>query len=219
MRMSLWIQRLRLKKLNLYKVCDNMIREKIIVEYYENRETNEITLNYDYTQDYYTYKREYNVFKNNGKVSKTDMSKYDFVNREAERLLTERLKLKSETGEDEKKVMELAKIVRKAYEDMINKDPESKYMIEWDYIKEDMRFDDSLTPGWVTIKIKMSHSKWYDSDEGFGHAPSTYYYQVPACVEKEANELQKIRRKHQNDNTFNFWITDYPKRVVREADH
>ena len=94
--MSLWIQRLRLKKLNLYKVCDNMIREKIIVEYYENRETNEITLNYDYTQD---------------------------------------------------------------------------------------------------------------------------YYQVPACVEKEANELQKIRRKHQNDNTFNFWITDYPKRVVREADH
>ena len=115
--------------------------------------------------------------------------------------------------------MELAKIVRKAYEDMINKDSESKYMIEWDYIKEDMRFDDSLTPGWVTIKIKMSHAKWYDSDEGFGHAPSTYYYQVPACVEKEANELQKIRRKHQNDNTFNFWITDYPKRVVREADH
>ena len=29
------------------------------------------------------------MFKNNGKVSKTDMSKYDFVNREAERLLTE----------------------------------------------------------------------------------------------------------------------------------
>lgn len=90
-----------------------MIREKIIVEYYENRETNEITLNYDYTQDYYTYKREYNVFKNNGKVSKTDMSKYDFVNREAERLLTERLKLKSETGEDEKKQWNLLKLSEK----------------------------------------------------------------------------------------------------------
>lgn len=80
-------------------------------------------------------------------------------------------------------------------------------------------FDDSLTPGWVTIKSKRSHSKWYQGYQGFGHCPSSYYYQVPACIEKEARELQEIRKKHQNDNTFNFGLCDYPKRVVREADH
>lgn len=69
-----------------------MIKEKIVVEYYKNKKTKEITLDYDdYTEEYYVFKQEYNIFKNNGKVSKTDMSEYDCVNKEAERLLTERL--------------------------------------------------------------------------------------------------------------------------------
>lgn len=38
-------------------------------------------------------------------------------------------------------------------------------------------------------------------------------------VEKEARELQAIRRKHQGDNTFRFWECDYRKREVRVADH
>ena len=46
-----------------------------------------------------------------------------------------------------------------------------------------------------------------------------YYYQVPIEVEKEARELQAIRRKHQNDDTFSFWKCDYYKREVRVADH
>lgn len=90
-----------------------MIKEKIVVEYYKNKKTKEITLDYDdYTEEYYIFKQEYNVFKNNGKVSKTDMSEYDCVNKEAEKLLAERLRLKSETKEDEKRAIELAKIVR-----------------------------------------------------------------------------------------------------------
>lgn len=196
-----------------------MIREKIVVEYYKNVKTKEITLDYDSDQELITYKREYKVFKNNRKVSKTDMSKHDIVNKEAERLLEKRIQLKSEAKEDEKRAVELANIIIKAYEDIENKDPESVYSIDWNYIEKERMFDDSLTPGWVTIKIKTSHSKWYSSYEGFGHAPSTYYYQVPKCVEKEARELQEIRKKHQNDNTFNFGICEYPKRVVREADH
>ena len=197
-----------------------IIKEKIVVEYYKNKKTKEITLDYDdYTEEYYIFKQEYNVFKNNGKVSKTYMSEYDCVNKEAERLLTERLRLKSEIKEDEKRAIELAKIVRKAYEDMINKDSESVRAIDWNYVQKEQEFDDSLTPGWVTVKIKSSRSKWYQSYTGFGHSPSFYHYQVPICVEKEAKELQKIREKHQDDDTFNFEICVYPKRVIREADH
>ena len=102
---------------------------------------------------------------------------------------------------------------------MKNKDPESVCSIDWNYIQKEQEFDDSLTPGWVTVKIKSSCSKWYQSYAGFGHSPSFYHYQVPICVEKEAKELQKIREKHQDDDTFNFEICDYPKRVIREADH
>ena len=44
-------------------------------------------------------------------------------------------------------------------------------------------------------------------------------YQVPVEVEKEARELQAIRKKHQDDDTFSFWKCDYYKREVRVADH
>lgn len=35
-----------------------MIREKIVVEYYKNLQTKEITLDYDFEQELRTYKRE-----------------------------------------------------------------------------------------------------------------------------------------------------------------
>ena len=89
--------------------------------------------------------------------------------------------------------------------------------LEYDYVEEG-DFDDSKTPGWVTIKVKTSHSNWYDNDDVF-NAPSTYHYQVPVEVEQEARELQAIRRKHQGDDTFSFWKCDYYKREVRVADH
>lgn len=48
-----------------------MIKEKIVVEYYKNKKTKEITLDYDdYTEEYYIFKQEYNVFKNNGKYQR-----------------------------------------------------------------------------------------------------------------------------------------------------
>lgn len=134
------------------------------------------------------------------------------VNEEAERKLQERLALKAQTAIDLPRAIELAKVVDKAFEDKMN-----DLFLEYDYLEEG-DFDDSKTPGWVTIKIKTSHSNWYDNDDVF-NAPSTYHYQVPIEVEKEARELQAIRRKHQGDNTFRFWECDYRKREVRVADH
>ena len=69
----------------------------------------------------------------------------------------------------------------------------------------------------IAIKVKTSHSKWYQND--IENVPSTYHYQVPVEVEKEARELQLIRRKHQDDENFSFYQTNYLKREVRVADH
>lgn len=113
-----------------------MIREKIVVEYYKNLQTKEITLDYDFEQELRTYKREYRVFKNNGKVSKTDMCQYDIVNKEAERLLAERINLKLEAKEDEKRAITLARIVRKVYKNVVKKDPEAAENIDWNYIEK-----------------------------------------------------------------------------------
>lgn len=65
-------------------------------------------------------------------------------------------------------------------------------------------------------EVKNSRSNWYQDVD---NAPSMYYYQVPIEVEKEARELQAIRKKHQGDDTFSFWKCDYYKRQVRVADH
>lgn len=130
----------------------------------------------------------------------------------AERKLQERLALKAQTAIDLPRAIELAKVVDKAFEGKMG-----DLFLEYDYVEEG-DFDDSKTPGWVTIKVKTSHSNWYDNDDVF-NAPSTYYYQVPVEVEQEARELQAIRRKHQGDNTFRFWECNYYKREVRVADH
>ncbi|WLW45099.1 hypothetical protein [Limosilactobacillus fermentum] len=89
--------------------------------------------------------------------------------------------------------------------------------IEWDTVNNGS-FSDDKTPGWVTIKTKTSHSNWYQG-AGELHSPSLYHTQVPATVEQEARELQAIRRKHQNDFKFDFFGTEYAKRIIREADH
>ena len=109
-------------------------------------------------------------------------------------------------------LVDTIKVVDEAFKDKM-----SDLFLEYDYVEEG-DFDDSKTPGWVTIKVKTSHSNWYDNDDVF-NAPSTYYYQVPIEVEKEARELQAIRKKHQGDDTFSFWKCDYYKRQVRVADH
>ena len=196
-----------------------MIYEKIEVKYYIRKDNRKIFFDYKkiaepgekpWLVDTFDKVEKFTAFTNKGKVSKPQRSKYEEVNEEAERKLQERLALKAQTAIDLPRAIELAKVVDEAFKDKMG-----DLFVEYDYVEEG-DFDDSKTPGWVTIKVKNSHSNWYQDVD---NAPSMYYYQVPVEVEKEARELQAIRRKHQGDNTFRFWECDYRKREVRVADH
>ena len=196
-----------------------MIKETIIVRYITSKEDRTAALSPEdiwpvnpWEHEYWNETKIFHQFKNNGEVSKSDCSKYDVVNREAERLLKERLELKASTAEDQAKANELAETVAQAFEKK-----EDTFDIEWNYI-ENGEFDDTKTPGWVTIKSKTSHSNWYQGN-GFANRPSEYHYQVPEEVKDEAIELQGLRKKHQHDTTFDFYACDYPRRTVRVADH
>ena len=152
-------------------------------------------------------------FTNRGKVSKTQASAYQIVNEEAERKLAKELEVESQREADEKRAKELAQKINHYFEaNDIN-----QAEVEWDELTQGA-FDDSKTPGWVTIKTKTSHSGWYQGAGEF-HSPSLYPTQVPVAVEQEARELLAIRRKHQCDLKFDFIETDYAKRIIREADH
>ncbi|MDU7058262.1 MAG: hypothetical protein E6337_08495 [Ligilactobacillus salivarius] len=196
-----------------------MIYEKIEVKYYIRKDNRKIFFDYKkiaepgekaWLVDTIDRTEKFTAFTNKGKVSKPQRSKYEVVNEEAERKLQERLALKAQTAIDLPRAIELAKVVDEAFKDKMG-----DLFLEYDYVEEG-EFDDSKTPGWVTIKVKNSHSNWYQDVD---NAPSMYYYQVPIEVEKEARELQAIRKKHQNDDTFSFWKCDYYKREVRVADH
>lgn len=196
-----------------------MIYEKIEVKYYIRKDNRKIFFDYKkiaepgekaWLVDTIDRTEKFTAFTNKGKVSKPQHSKYEVVNEEAERKLQERLALKAQTAIDLPRAIELAKVVDEAFKDKMG-----DLFLEYDYVEEG-EFDDSKTPGWVTIKVKNSHSNWYQDVD---NAPSMYYYQVPIEVEKEARELQAIRKKHQNDDTFSFWKCDYYKREVRVADH
>lgn len=196
-----------------------MINEKITVKYYVRKDNGKIFFDYKkvagpgekaWLVDTIDRTEEFTAFTNKDKVSKPQRSKYDVVNGEAERKLQERLALKAQTKIDLPRAIELAKVVNEAFKDKMG-----DLFLEYDYV-ENGDFDDSKTPGWVTIKVKTSHSNWYQDVD---NAPSMYYYQVPVKVEAQARELQAIRKKHQNDDTFSFWKCDYYKREVRVADH
>lgn len=196
-----------------------MIKERIEVKYYIRKDNKKIFFDYKkvagpgekaWLVDTIDRTEEFTAFTNKGKVSKPQRSKYEEVNEEAERKLQKRLALKAQTKIDLPRAIELAKVVDEAFKNKMN-----DLFVEYDYL-ENGDFDDSKTPGWVTIKVKTSHSNWY---QGVDNAPSMYYYQVPVEVEAQARELQAIRKKHQGDDTFSFWKCDYYKREVRVADH
>ncbi|QAR22357.1 hypothetical protein [Limosilactobacillus fermentum] len=199
-----------------------MIKRTIKVEYLRRRKDSKISLtSEDLTEagqkpwevDAVDLAETFTLFTNRGKVSKTQASAYQIVNEEAERKLAELLDVESQRKADEKRAKELAQRINHYFEaNNLNQDE-----VEWDEVVQGT-FDDTKTPGWVTIKIKASHSNWYQS-AGELHSPSLYHTQVPVAVEKEARELQDIRRKHQNDIKFDFFGTDYAKRIIREADH
>ncbi len=199
-----------------------MINRTIKVEYLRRRNDSKIGITYEdltkpgqnpWEVDAIDLVETFTKFTNKGKVSKTQASAYKIVNEEAERKFAKELEIESQREADEKWAVKLAKIINRYFND--NK--LDTWGFDWNIIDQGY-FDDSKTPGWVTIKTKTSHSSWYDLG-GELNSTSVYHTQVPIAVEQEALELQAIRRKHQNDTKFNFWGTDYAKRIVREADH
>jgi len=186
-----------------------MIKQTITVEYVISKETGKMgfelselatTDTPSYLVDYYDRRKTFTSFKNDGTISKaqrtfgtsTKLSAEDQkrIFEKAESEMRQQIAVKADTEKDMQRAIELANIVNSA-----------------DFSGE-----------MVTIKTKNSHSKWYQHG-GKGHMVSFYYTQVPSTVEAEARELQNIRRKHQNDDSFDFEATAYQTIEVREADH
>lgn len=199
-----------------------MIKRTIKVEYLRRRQDGKIGLTYEdltkqgqkpWEVDAIDVSETFTKFTNQGKVSKTQASAYEIVNAEAERKLAEELEIESQREADEKRAKKLAHKINHYFKD----NGLSSEEVEWDILSKGS-FRDGKTPGWVTVKVKTSHSAWYQG-AGDLHSPSIYFTQVPLDVEKEARELQEIRMKHQNDLSFDFLRTDYAKRIIREADH
>ncbi|WP_294760533.1 hypothetical protein [uncultured Lactobacillus sp.] len=198
-----------------------MINRKITVTYEFNKITKEFCENamekypncYNYDLDdpnhisnWIDGKITFESFTNTGKVSKSEFSKkrykerfINFVKPIAERKFAEEIAkekmLDHDRDKDTARALELKAIVDNA---------------NWENIQ-----DKDL----AVIKTKMSHSKWYSNGEGQLHSLSEYLTVVPVSVAKEAIELQKIRRKHQDDPKFDFWRTSYKCREIRVADH
>lgn len=114
---------------------------------------------------------------------------------DAEKQLAKMLGLEASTKADTEKALKLAQVVNNA------------------------NWDDLSDKDFAVIKVKSSHSNWYKGGLGEMHAPSEYLTVVPVTVAKEAKELQKIRRKHQGDYTFDFAKTNYRTKEIRVADH
>lgn len=193
-----------------------MINEKIKVDYYIRKDNGDIFFDYkkfaelagNALVDVIDATEEFTVFTDEGKVSKSQRSKYELVNREAERKLQELLALKAQSSTDLSRAVELAETINEAFK-IKNHSP----FMEYNCLEEG-DFDDSKTPGWVTVKVKISRYDRYTGNDVLDGV-SVDYYQVPIEVEKEARELQAICRKHKDDNTFSFWQCDYYQRRVR----
>lgn len=200
-----------------------MIEQIITVEYLYRPETGKYGLTLkdltragekSYLIDFVECSETFRHFTNKGKVSKPERSALEFVNEKAEQEFQRLMELKRNMPEAQKRADELAQILR-ADERLAH--VTGVCDIDWDILTAG-DFDDSKTPGWSTIKTKNSHSGWYKGN-GFGHAVSMYYSQVPTDLKEVALELQGIRRKYQNIKGFDFVSSSYPVRQVREADH
>ena len=186
-----------------------MIKQTIEVEYVISKETGKMGFDLSelatadtpsYLVDYFDRKRTFTSFKNDGTISKaqrkfetgTKLSAEDqeHIFEKAESKMRQQIAVKADTEKDMQRAMELAVIINCA-----------------DFNSE-----------MVTIKTKNSHSKWYQNDDVL-NSPSMYLTQVPVAVEAEARELQDIRRKHQNNDLFDFNATAYKTVEIRIADH
>lgn len=211
-----------------------MINQKVQVTYYHNNKTGEWCQNAPdkYGNEYYDdlsinnywnyedYKKDsddpakspnrkrfwsikkhiFNKFTNKGKLSKSELKglsidEAKIFKANAEKQLAEILKIEKSTNVDMEKALKLVNIVNSTnWDNLTNKD-------------------------FAIIKVKTSHSKWYKHTSNKIYTPSEYLTLVPVVVAKQAKELQAIRRKHQNDPTFDFNKTNYKTKTVRVADH
>ncbi|MDT2738289.1 hypothetical protein P7H00_14380 [Enterococcus pseudoavium] len=151
----------------------------------------EIEVNGEMQKIGYTFEK----FTNSGKLSKSDdhfylIETYPELKEAAESEIAKFITLVKQTESDMKRALELKAIIDNA------------------------DFDSEL----VSIKHKVSKSKWYDND-GVGNMRSRYDVKVPVAVKDEALELQAIRKKHQGNDTFDFSATSYKTITEREADH
>lgn len=204
-----------------------MIRLNIKVEYIERKGDHKIFLTWEEAsrgQDpavvdwWYESRRFYN-FTNKGRVSKPERSKYDIVNEEAERQARRIIDLMQTMEADQQEADHLAEV-------LFNNPKLHGYVRgmasiasdDFDYTMYGDFDPEKHTPGWSVIKTKTSHSGWYKGT-GSLNAPSEYFYEVPTEVKDIALKLQSIRKKYQDVPGFNFNSCDYPKRIVRVADH
>lgn len=137
----------------------------------------------------------FDTFTDKGKLSKQDeryhlIAKMPELKERAENEVAKFIQLVAETELDMQRALELKSIVDNA------------------------DFNGKL----VAIKFKLSNSKWYRKG-GELNMRSQYSTCVPASVEKEARELQAIRKKHQGNEKFDFYATQYKTVEIREADH
>lgn len=159
----------------------------------------------------------FHLFKNNGELSRRQRplmatipaTDRDRLINKAEAKLADLLALEDETETDMTRAISLAQKVNQAAREL-----DFAPVLEVN-CGDDFQADDDAM---VTIKERTSRASWYQG-AGFGHSRSRYLTRVPRNVEHEARELQAIRRKHQNDPTFDFWKTGYDTQEVRIADH
>ena len=198
-----------------------MINRKITVTYDFNKITKEFCENamekypncYNYDLDdpnhisnWIDGKITFESFTNTGKVSKSEFSKKNYKEKFIKFI---------------KPIAERKFAAEIAKEKMLDhdRDKDTARALELKAIVDNANWENIQDKDLAVIKTKMSHSKWYSNGEGQLHSLSEYLTVVPVSVAKEAIELQKIRRKHQDDPKFDFWRTSYKCREIRVADH
>lgn len=198
-----------------------MIKREITVTYDFNKITKEFCENamakypkcYEYDDDdpnhisnWIDGKITFESFTNTGKVSKSEFSKKNYKEKFIQFI---------------KPIAERKFAAEIAKEKMLDhdRDKDTARALELKAIVDNANWENIQDKDLAVIKTKMSHSKWYSTLVGEMHGPSEYLTVVPVTVAKEAIELQKIRRKHQDDPKFNFWKTSYKCREIRVADH
>lgn len=210
-----------------------MIKREVKVEYDIRANDNKVCFTSDelvagsgkkYAYEVESFERvaTFSSFKNNGILSKSETnclyavssSDRSRIFKAAEAKLAKKLELELETEKDTNRALSLKKIINS-----VAAKTNFPIRVEVESYEELDQEDAKHNYDMVTIKEKQSHSEWYSSFEGSMHEVSLYLTRVPSIVEKEARELQAIRRKHQGDDTFDFWKTTYDTQEVRIADH